>query len=138
MEPKLIFAPVLVQIALTVALYLRLAVVKRRARATPGFDAARAALHDDAWPDDVLKVSNNIRNQFEAPVLFYALAFVLFALSRVDAVSLGFASTFVALRVVHATIHTTSNVVKYRRRVFIAATATLFAMWVYAGAGLLA
>ena len=31
------------------------------------------ALSNEAWPDDLKKVANNMHNQFETPVLFYVL-----------------------------------------------------------------
>lgn len=34
---------------------------------------ADIALSNDQWPDDVRKVSNNMHNQFESPILFYVL-----------------------------------------------------------------
>ncbi len=135
MQAKLIFAPVLAQVALTIVMYLRLAKVKDRARTAPSFDGRRAALHVDAWPDEVLKVSNNINNQFESPVLFYALSLMLFAMDRVDAISLGMASAFVLLRIVHAVIHTTSNRVKNRRMVFTIGTTMLLGLWAHAVVG---
>ncbi len=81
-------------------------------------DLTRSALHDDAWPDSVRKINNNIRNQFEVPVLFYVLAFALWALDSVHEAALAAAWLFVLSRVVHAWIHIGSNVVPVRRPVF--------------------
>ncbi|MGB5285891.1 MAG: MAPEG family protein [Polyangiales bacterium] len=118
MDPKLIFWPVVVQIALSAFIYIRLKSVKVAAVAAGGVDRQKAALHPDAWPDSVIKVNNNLRNQFEAPVLFYVVTIILFVLGAVNPVTLGLAWLFVLSRLVHAYIHTGSNIVKHRLRVF--------------------
>ena len=133
MSTHAIFAPVLVQIFLTLTMFILLGARKVRAIKAGGVDLAKTALHSDAWPDDVLKVSNNISNQFESPVLFYTLAFVLFLIDAVDTAALVLAWTYAASRIVHAWIHVTSNYVPWRFRVF------LFGMFVLIGlAGLTA
>ncbi len=116
MNAKLIFYPVLLQILLTLLVYAYLAVVKSRAVRLQQVDLARRALDGDAWPDSVRQVSNNLRNQFEAPVLYYALALMLWALDGVDAYSLGLAWAFALSRVAHAAVH--SNYVPRRRAIF--------------------
>lgn len=120
MNKNLIFLPVLVQILLTIVVFVALGIVKSRAVKLGQVDLEKRALHPDVWPDYVLKVSNNIHNQFETPVLFYALALVLWALDSVDASALFFAWGFVFTRIVHVYIHTGSNIVPARRRVFAA------------------
>lgn len=118
MDNKLIFLPVLVQILLTIIVFVALGIVKSRAVKLGQVDLEKRALHPEAWPDSVLKFSNNINNQFETPVLFYTLAMMLWALDAVDVFALVFAWGFVATRIVHAYIHTGSNIVPARRGVF--------------------
>ena len=126
MNKDLIFLPVLVQILLTLIIFVWLGVVKSRAAKLGQVDPEKRALHPDAWPDHVLKVSNNINNQFETPVLFYALALMHWALDSVDIFALVFAWGFVVTRIVHAYIHTGSNIVPVRRRVFTIGCVFLF------------
>ena len=128
MDPKLIFWPVLVQATPTLSLYIRLKNAKVDAVKAGGVDRQKAALHPDVWPDSVLKVNNNLRNQFEVPVLFYVLTIVLWELGAVNAVTFGLACLFVLSRLVHAYIHTGSNIVKYRLRVFTLGIVTLLGM----------
>ncbi len=118
MNKNLIFLPMLVQILLTIIVFVWLRIVKSRAVKLGQVDQEKRALHPDAWPEYVLKVSNNINNQFETPVLFYALALMLWALDSVDIFALVFAWGFVVTRIIHAYIHTGSNIVPVRRRVF--------------------
>jgi len=118
MDRNLLFLPMLLQIALTLFMFIRLGTVKSRAVRLAEVDARRRALHQDAWPDYVLKVANNIDNQFETPVLFYVLSFMAWANDRVDWVLLSLCWTFVGSRLAHAYIHVGANVVALRRKVF--------------------
>lgn len=133
MDRNLILLPVLAQVVLTLAVYIYLGIVKGKALKTGQVDLDRRALHEDAWPDFVRQVSNNIRNQFETPVLFYALVFVLWGLQAVDALSLGLAWGYVLCRVAHAYVHLGSNFVPLRRRIFTISYLILLAMIVLAG-----
>lgn len=119
MNADLIFLPVLAQILLTMMVFAGLAVAKSRAAKSGEVNEERRALYDDAWPESVIQINNNVRNQFELPVLFYALCIILWALNTTNIVVHGFAWAFVASRVVHVAIHTGSNFVPLRRRVFM-------------------
>ncbi|MEO8672796.1 MAG: MAPEG family protein [Tahibacter sp.] len=118
MNGKMIFAPVLAQVLLTLYVYVRLSIDKTRATKAGLVDQARRGLHDDAWPDRVIQVNNNIRNQFELPVLFYVLIVTLWALDAAHEFAQVVAWLFVISRVVHLFIHTGANIVPLRRRVF--------------------
>ncbi len=118
MNPKWILLPVLLQILLTLLLFIRLGVVKAKATAAGRVDRKNAALHQEAWPEDVLKVANNIRNQFETPVLFYTLSLCLYLLSYVNWITLVLAHLYVISRYLHAWIHITSNHVPWRLKSF--------------------
>lgn len=119
MNADSILLPVIAQVLLTMAVFIALAVAKSRAAAAGLVDEERRALHADAWPDNVVQINNNIRNQFELPVLFYVVCFVLWAIDAAGTVVQVLAWLFVASRVVHAWIHTGGNVVAVRRRVFL-------------------
>jgi hypothetical protein len=130
MESKLIFYPVMAQIMLTFMVYLLLPIAKSRVLKTTEVDLAQRALHNTVWPDSVLKIANNVQNQFESPVLFYALCFMLWALNALSMLVLFLAWGYVFLRVVHVFIHTGSNQIPVRKKVFMASTALLIALWV--------
>ena len=119
MQTNLIFAPVLVQVALTLWLYIALGIAKARAAERGEVNEQRRALHDDAWPDSVIKINNNIRNQFEVPVLFYVLIGAIWAIGAVNTFVHIAAWAFAISRVVHMLIHTGSNYVPLRRKVFM-------------------
>ena len=131
MNQQLIFIPVLAQILLVLMLYIRLKMEKTKAIELGAVDHKKAALDNDAWPDNVIKVSNNIRNQFETPVLFYVLAIMLFSVQGVDAMIISLAWIYVLSRYVHAYIHTGSNYVPYRFKAFLVGLLILlfFTLW---------
>lgn len=118
MDSNQIFWPVLTQIMITIAGFMLLGIRKGRAVKSGNADLKRAALDNDAWPDDVLQVSNNIRNQFQVPVLFYVLCFMFYSLDAVTTVVLALAWAFVVSRIIHAYIHMSSNYVPARFSVF--------------------
>jgi hypothetical protein len=74
--------------------------------------------------------ANCFSNQFELPVLFFALiAFIL--ITRVgDILLLVLAWIFVLTRLAHAYIHTTNNNVSWRFGAYALGVTALLAMWV--------
>jgi hypothetical protein len=83
-----------------------------------------------AWPEDAEKRAHNQRNQFELPVLFYAVATFALILAAVDLTLVVLAWAFVASRVVHAAIHIGPNKVRWRGPAFILGFLIVTAMWV--------
>ncbi len=118
MDQALILWPLVAQVILVLLLFIRLGQVKDRARATGAIDLEVIALDNDAWPDYCRQVANNIRNQFQVPVLFFALVLALYAHGSADIYALVFAWIFVATRVLHSYIHIGSNFVPSRTRAF--------------------
>jgi hypothetical protein len=136
MNSNQIFWPVLVQILITIAGFLLLGVRKTRALKTGTVDQEKAALDNDAWPDYVLVVSNNIRNQFQVPVLFYALCFLFHAIGAVTAPVIYLAWAFVITRAIHAYIHMSSNYVPARFSVFTIGFVIIIVMTILAALAL--
>ena len=128
MSSRMILLPLVAQVLLTVAVYLRLNVAKRAAVRRGEVDEARRALDEDAWPDSVRKINNNIRNQFEVPVLFYVLVLTLVALNAAGTAAIVCAWLFVLSRIAHAYVHTGSNYVPLRRKVFMTGCAMIVAL----------
>lgn len=132
MNQDLIFLPVLIQIALVIALYFNLAIAKSRASQRGEVNEDRRALFDDAWPESVLKINNCIRNQFEVPVLFYVAVLILWSLGSVNVFVHIISWLFVVTRIVHAYVHTSSNDVPLRRSVFSIGVLILLVLTVFA------
>ena len=131
MNSNEIFLPVLVQILITITGFMLLGVRKTRAVKSGQVDLEKTALDNDAWPDYVLMVSNNIRNQFQVPVLFYVLCFLLYSIDAVSTTVLYLAWAFVISRAIHAYIHMSSNFVPARFGVFTIGFVIMIAMFVF-------
>ena len=98
-HPSAIFGPVFATVLLTLVvwttLYVRRIGFIRRSGATPKDLAVPGALAAISSPQ-VSNPSDNLKNLFEIPVLFYALALLLYVTDSVDAVHVASAWTFVA------------------------------------------
>jgi hypothetical protein len=88
------------------------------------------ALGERNWPKRALQLQNAFHNQFEMPVLFYLLVAFALITRKADMLFVVMSWMFVASRLVHAFIHTTSNRVMRRFQAFAVGVLILAAMWV--------
>ncbi len=79
-------------------------------------------------PPAVSNPSDNFKNLFEIPILFYALLLYLFATQQVDAVYVGAAWIFVGFRALHSAVHCTFNRVMLRFYIYLFSTVALWFM----------
>ncbi|WP_411033281.1 MAPEG family protein [Shinella sp. BYT-45] len=84
-------------------------------------------------PAESLVVKNAIANQFELPVLFYAVSILLYLVDADNPVTVAGGWLFVALRYAHAYVHVTSNRLRYRRPLFIAGLLVVVLLWAWLG-----
>jgi hypothetical protein len=89
------------------------------------------ALDSSNWPDEVKKFSNNFDNQFQVPMLWYAVAAMSVAAGLLDWVLVTLSWLFVASRAAHSYVHTGSNSVPLRMRVFLLGLAVVVLMWLW-------
>ena len=75
---------------------------------------------------EVANPSDNLKNLFEIPVLFYALVLYLFVTNQVDAVYVNAGWVVVAFRALHSTVHCTFNLIMLRFYLYPIAT---LAVW---------
>jgi hypothetical protein len=125
-----ILYPVLAHIVLVLGLYILLGLRKATAVKNKSVDLKETSLNNQAWPSNVIQVSNNIANQFESPVLFYALCFITSLGGASNTLAIGLAWSYVALRYIHSYIHTGTNFVPYRLRAFALSLFTIIALLV--------
>jgi hypothetical protein len=115
-----ILFPVFVQVLLTLVVLGSLATA--RARAIGSMDRGRdnpdLPLGRTNWPEDASKRAANYRNQFELPVLFYAVVAFALITKGADLFQIVLAWLFVLTRVVHAAIHVGPNVIRWRTPTF--------------------
>ena len=125
---QLIFIPVLLQMLILIALFIRLARAKKVAIANDEVDQQRRALHSDAWPSNVIQITNSVNNQFQTPLLFYVLILMLWQLDGINVVTHVLAWTFTLSRIIHAYIHVTHNEVPKRLLAFKIGIVTLLSL----------
>ncbi len=130
MHEHAIFAPMLTMFVLTFVVWVYM-YAKRIPFITQnelGPDELRPARFAEIQPPDVSNPSDNLKNLFEMPVLFYAMCLYLHATGQVDGIYVSAAWLFTALRVAHSAVHCTVNVVIVRFWIYFAASAALWFM----------
>jgi hypothetical protein len=125
-----IFAPFLVMMILTSVVWLYM-----YSRRIPFI--VRSKLNPDQMtplefmrlsPPAVANPSDNLKNLFEIPTLFYALCLYLFVTQQVDGMYLISAWVFVGFRVLHSAVHCSFNIVVLRFWLYAISTLTLWLM----------
>jgi hypothetical protein len=129
MTQTTIFAPFFATVFLTLVVWVYMYIrrinfisrnkVSSRDLAVPGTLAKLS-------PAVVSNPSDNLKNLFEIPVIFYALALYLYMTKQVDAVYVGAGWVFVLFRVLHSAVHCTVNIVLLRFYLYLIAT---LAVW---------
>ena len=124
--------PVIAHVALVFGLYFLLSF--RRVRAVKDGRARAEQFRENRdEPPESLVVKNAIANQFELPVLFYAVSILLYLVDADNAATVAGGWLFVALRYAHAYVHVTSNRLRHRRPLFIAGLMVVMALWIWLG-----
>jgi hypothetical protein len=77
-------------------------------------------------PPHVANPSDNLKNLFELPTIFYAVVLYLYATMQVDTLHVVAAWVFFAFRILHSAVHCTFNLVPLR--FWLYATSAL-ALW---------
>jgi len=110
--------PFLAQIGWTMLLYAWLTVARKQAvdRGEVDYSAFLLGREEPLVP---ARIARNLANQFELPVIFYALVILLLVLDRVTGVDVIVAWVFVAGRVAHSLVQTLTNNVPLRGQVFM-------------------
>jgi hypothetical protein len=70
-------------------------------------------------PHHIARITRNLANQFELPVIFYAVVVLLVATRNVTTIDLIAAWVFVAGRVIHSLVQTLTDNVPLRGQVFL-------------------
>ena len=131
MSVAAILLPVFVQVGLTFVLLFWMRGVRFAALKSGAVKAGDVALAQRAWPARAQQVSNAYSNQFEIPVLFYAVVAFAMITRKADLVFVVLEWLFVVSRIAHALVYGTSNNLRHRFMIFALGAAILIAMWVY-------
>jgi hypothetical protein len=129
-----IILPAIALVLLTAIVWVRLYIERigelRQRRINPQ-SLATSALAGQALQR--VQASDNLKNLFEVPVLFYALCAVLASAQYVSPLFVVGAWVYVALRYIHSFIHLTYNRVTHRFVVYALSTVILLMLWAALG-----
>ncbi len=130
MTQTAIFAPVFAMFFLTLIVWVYMYARRIRFITSNNLSAEQLAPAEFARlsPPEVANPSDNLKNLFEIPVLFYALAIYLFVTNTVDTVYVAAAWVFVGFRVLHSAMHCTINIVMMRFYLYLVATVSFWFM----------
>ena len=131
MSVQMVLLPVFVLVGLTFALLLGMASARTRALTSRETSPKDIALGQPNWPTRATQIGNCFKNQFELPLLFYALIALALPLRHADLVIVLLSWVFVITRFAHAGIFVTSNNVQQRSLVWFAGVLVLLVMWLY-------
>jgi hypothetical protein len=139
MNHERIFAPFVALMLLTLVVWIymyarRIPFILRR-KLTPA--QLTPAEFTRLSPPEVANPSDNLKNLFELPTLFYAVVLLLFVTGQVDGVYVAAAWTFVVFRVLHSIVHCTFNLVPLRFWLYAISALALWFMVLRAAWGLL-
>ena len=126
-----IFWPMLAQVAIVAAVWVRLYFVRvgeMKAKRIPPQAVATTRSASQVLED--VGTADNFRNLFEVPVLFSAGCLALAITDLVSPLQVALAWMYVAMRAVHSYVHTTYNKVMHRFMAFLVSTLCVFAMWI--------
>jgi hypothetical protein len=124
--------PAFIQVALTVYVLTRMG--QGRVRAVRSGQVKRSEVDNkSAYSETVQKFANNYVSQFELPVLFYVVLLFALATGLADGVLIGLAWAFVVSRLVHSLVHTGTNRIATRFKVFVAGLVFVVGMWAWFG-----
>ena len=137
MSLQMVLLPVFLLVAL--AFILQFGMAKNRMTSMNSGEVTHkdVALGQARWPNAAATFGDCFRNQFEIPVLFYALIAIGLPLRKIDLVLVVLSWVFVVTRYVHAGIFITSNNIKHRGGAWFLGSLVLMAMWLYFAFGIL-
>jgi len=89
-------------------------------------------------PREVAQLSRHVVNMFESPTLFYAACIAGMVTGQNATILVALAWVYVAMRAIHAYIHTGSNSLPPRIKIYISSWLVLLGMWGTLVAGVVA
>jgi len=127
-QSKIILITVFIQVFFTLWTILSVGMARVKAVKTTALTMKDMALDNKVYPDDVLKLGNNMQNQFETPILLYTGAAIALFVGA-NWVMAGAAVAYLATRFWHRWIHVGHNRVTKRFMVFVYGITALAVFW---------
>ncbi len=130
MDLRVVIAPLVAQVFLTIAIAFVMASRRYRAVKAKEVKVIDAAASNIVWPALAAQAQRSFANQFETPVLFYVLVTMVVLTKTYDTLFVVMAWAWFASRFAHAFVHCTSNALSLRFPTFLIGVFLLVAMWV--------
>jgi hypothetical protein len=130
MTVQAVLAPLFVHVMLTFGLMLGMMYYRSAALHRGDARYEKIAMREPNWPYRAQLYSNAYSNQFELPVLFYVLTILVVLTRKADLIFVLLAWIFVAMRVLQAAVHVTSNDVRMRGAFYGVGALVLLIMWI--------
>lgn len=129
MNQHMIFWPMILQVILTFCVYGLL--LNRRIAAVRSGQVKVGTFRgrEDGEPELSRSVHNNLANQFELPVLFYAACLALFVTNGVSLFAVVVAWIFALSRIAHAIVHLGANRLSRRQPLFMVGFFSTILLW---------
>jgi hypothetical protein len=125
-----VLAPVFVLVAMVYGLMLAMTWARRMELTRGRVRPEDIALGQKAWTGTAAQTGNSYSNQFELPVLFFALVPLVLITHQADLVFVVLEWLFVLCRIVQAAIHSTTNYLPLRGSAFSASAIVLAIAWI--------
>jgi len=127
-QSKIILIAVFIQVFFTLWTILSMGRSRVNAIKNSALTMKDVALDNKVYPDEVLKLGNNMQNQFETPILLYAGAAIAMSVGA-NWVMAGAAVAYIITRFWHRWIHVRHNRVTKRFMMFVYGIAALAVFW---------
>jgi hypothetical protein len=134
MDQAVIFNPFLATMLLTLAVWVYMYGRRLTFIFSNGLDPKQMTPPELARlsPPRVSAPSDNLKNLFEMPTVFYAVVLYLYVTRNVDVAYVGAAWTFFAFRALHSIVHCTFNFIPLRFVLYVISAGALWLMVVRA------
>lgn len=125
-----ILLPVFVEVALIMVLAGLMGQRRLEAVRAGAVRRADVILGQKSWPPRAQAASNAFSNQFELPVLYFALVPLAIVTRKADLLFVVLSWIFVLSRIAHATAYVTTNHLPYRFSAYAVGALALVIMWI--------
>jgi len=128
MDQTVIFNPFLAMMLLTLVVWIYMYVRRLSFIFSRRLDPKQMTPSELArlTPSRVSTPSDNLKNLFEMPTVFYAVVLYIYVTNKVDAVYVAAAWTFFLFRALHSVVHCTFNFIPLR---FVLYVISAMAVW---------
>ncbi len=130
MDQTVIFQPFLATMILTLVVWIYMYGRRLSFIFSSGLEAKKMTPLELARvsPPSVSNPSDNLKNLFELPTVFYAIVLCLFATHQVDMVHVISAWGFFLFRTLHSVVHCTFNFIPLRFVLYVTSAVALWCM----------